>query len=212
MRTAKQHRDRRPSLRSVAERNKLAEANIRFVHFIVRDLQARNNYIAHVDYDDAVQYGMLGLLRAAELFEPERNLSFRTYAAIWIRQAIQQHLPDQYPIRVPIKTFTCNVHEDLSRFLEPIDADMSDDGSNTPADWWCRVADRRDMDNEEECERLMEVLTPHERRIVRSRYMRQQSTKQISERYGVSRQCVDEWLRKAILKMRLIAIANSSPP
>ncbi|GAB4189740.1 MAG: RNA polymerase factor sigma-32 [Thalassobaculales bacterium] len=41
---------------------------------------------------DLVQEGNLGLLQAAARFEPERDLRFATYAAWWVRAAMQDHV------------------------------------------------------------------------------------------------------------------------
>lgn len=42
--------------------------------------------------EDLVQEGVVGLLHAAERFEPERNLRFSTYAMWWIRCAMQDYV------------------------------------------------------------------------------------------------------------------------
>lgn len=45
-----------------------------------------------VSFDDLVQEGMLGLLVAAERFEPERGHRFGTYARWWVRWRMQRYL------------------------------------------------------------------------------------------------------------------------
>ncbi|MDH3704604.1 MAG: sigma-70 family RNA polymerase sigma factor [Acidimicrobiia bacterium] len=57
---------------------------------------------AHVDRDDMIQDGMVGLERAIEGFEWRKGYKFSTYASWWIRQAIQRGLEHTAStIRIP---------------------------------------------------------------------------------------------------------------
>jgi RNA polymerase primary sigma factor len=71
--------------KSVAEYRKakqiLVESNLGLVHAVVKKLGKSRG----VAYEEMVQEGSLGLLRAAELFDPDRGLRFSTYATIWIK-------------------------------------------------------------------------------------------------------------------------------
>lgn len=68
-------------------RNELVLCNIRLVVSIARYYRNRG-----LSLGDVVQNGIIGLNRAAEKFDPERDIRFSTYATLWIRQAIQRGL------------------------------------------------------------------------------------------------------------------------
>merc|ERR1719148_354802 len=63
----------------------LVSANMGLVHTVVKknyyDVKRRSG----ITYEELVQEGSLGLLRAAELFDPSRGIRFSTYATIWIK-------------------------------------------------------------------------------------------------------------------------------
>lgn len=50
------------------------------------------NYHAHVEYEDLVSYGILGLIDAIDKFDPEKNVKFETYANFRIRGAVIDQL------------------------------------------------------------------------------------------------------------------------
>jgi len=82
-------------------KNRLIAANTRLVLSISRKWRASQS--AGHDLDDMFQQGCLGLIRAAEKFEPAMGNRFSTYATVWIRQAIQRGLADQArTIRIPV--------------------------------------------------------------------------------------------------------------
>jgi RNA polymerase primary sigma factor len=54
-----------------------------------------------VPFDDLVQEGTIGLVKAAEQFDHGRGVKFSTYAAWWIRRALIEAVGDSRPIRVP---------------------------------------------------------------------------------------------------------------
>jgi RNA polymerase sigma factor (sigma-70 family) len=71
----------------VDSRNALVLANIGLVHLVANQMRR-----PHLRYEDLVQEGTLGLLRATETFEPDRGVRFSTYCVYWIRAKIQRYL------------------------------------------------------------------------------------------------------------------------
>lgn len=73
--------------------------NIRLVISIALDRHYRDRH----DIDDIVQMGLLGLMRAAEKFDPAHGCRFSTYAMWWIKQSIHRGIAnDSNTIRLPI--------------------------------------------------------------------------------------------------------------
>ena len=74
------------------DRNAMIEEGISLVRYIA--LRIASRIPAHVEVDDLINSGIMGLIEAAERFEPERNVKFKTYAEQRIRGAILDGLRD----------------------------------------------------------------------------------------------------------------------
>jgi RNA polymerase primary sigma factor len=68
-------------------RDHLVRANLRLVATVARGYMGKG-----VDLADLIAEGSLGLLRAAEGFDPAMNTRFSTYAVFWVRQSIRRAL------------------------------------------------------------------------------------------------------------------------
>jgi RNA polymerase sigma-32 factor len=73
--------------------DRLVESNLRHVLAIAYEYRRWG-----VALDDLVQQGSIGLLKAAQRFDPEQGLSLRTYAAYWIRAEIRDYVVRGYRI------------------------------------------------------------------------------------------------------------------
>jgi len=66
-------------------KQELVSSNMGLVRAVVSSQYARKAYYSGVPIDELIQEGSLGLIRAAELFDPAKGLRFSTYATIWIK-------------------------------------------------------------------------------------------------------------------------------
>jgi len=76
-------------------KNQLVASNMGLVYAVVRGKHGHRLRMAGVPEDELVQEASLGLLRAAELFDPERGLRFSTYATVWIKGVLSNCQLDQ---------------------------------------------------------------------------------------------------------------------
>lgn len=64
---------------------------------------ARRYHCTSMPLMDIIQEGNLGLMKAVDMYDPEKGYRFSTYATWWIRQAITRAIADQArTIRIPV--------------------------------------------------------------------------------------------------------------
>lgn len=79
-------------------RNRMITSNLRLVMSVAKRYQS-----FRMPFEDLVQEGNLGLMKAVDRFDWRRGFKFSTYATWWIRQAISRVLADKgRTIRVPV--------------------------------------------------------------------------------------------------------------
>ena len=93
-----------PSLERRGRRalRRMVTANLRLVVTVALRYIRRLKHLSH-DPMDLVQAGNMGLLRAAEKYDPTRGYKFSTYGYWWIRQSINRYLQEHNgSIRIPV--------------------------------------------------------------------------------------------------------------
>ena len=106
-------------------RQRMTRANLKLVVFIAKKYTDRG-----LDFLDLIFEGNVGLLKAVERFDPDRNLRFSTYATWRIRQAITRALADKArTVRVPVwmAEITARVKNYRNQFLAEKDRYPTED-------------------------------------------------------------------------------------
>jgi len=106
-------------------RQRLVESNMRLVINIAKTY--RNKAIP---LEDLIQEGAIGLMQAAQRFDPKRGFRFSTYATHWIRQAIGRAIDNKSKaIRLPahVSQWLRKIERERVRLLRELGVDPSPD-------------------------------------------------------------------------------------
>jgi len=105
-------------------RNSFLTFNIRLVLYI-----ARKYRFAGMEFEDLVQEGVFGLMKAVNRYEPSRGTKFSTFATWWIRHTIGRAIADKgRTIRVPVH------RSDLYQRIRRKELDLFGEKEGVPSD------------------------------------------------------------------------------
>ena len=114
---------------------RMVTANLRLVVTVALRYIRRLKHLSHEPMD-LVQAGNIGLLRAAEKYDPTRGYKFSTYGYWWIRQSINRYLQEHNgSIRLPVNLVSLAMRaESLQNGgSHPMNADqLADELGETP--------------------------------------------------------------------------------
>ncbi len=206
-------------------RRRFIEANLG----LVISIASRTRVPAHVDRDDLIQDGMIGLDRAVDKFDRRKGYRFSTYATWWIRQSIQRGLERTAgTITIPahrsseLRTALAGADGDSSRLPPPLASvaalsqlDSLDrplgDGDATVADLAAADSAGPDVEVEASTERrgvrsLVDTLDPTTARLVAARFGLDGSEPAtftaIAAELGVSAEAVRRRINRALARLR----------
>src|SRR5258708_6688257 len=113
MARARDSSPRKPKL-FIRLRNRVVACHVRFALTVAQRYKNRG-----LPSPDLVQQAALGLMRAADTFEPSRGFNFTTFAAHWARHFVERAIAnDASTVRVPVHAAEARrqVHAAVSRF------------------------------------------------------------------------------------------------
>lgn len=177
---------------SIESRNKLVEANLKFVATIANSYRGRG-----LSYSDLIAEGNIGLIRAMDKFEATRGYKVISYSVWWIRQSILEalarrnsvggeELPQEYEEQVSDENESVyyNKNEMPYQFIEEED---------------------EKFDKKQTVSELMGILDDRECEIITRYYGLLESPvklEEIGDDLGLSKERVRQIMEKGLKKMR----------
>lgn len=93
------------------KRNKMVVDNMELVPRVAK----RYLYVVNVPYEDLLQYGYMGLMRAAEKYDETKGQHFSTYAFWWIRAKIMRGILQHK--KVAAKAYVMEATTNLNKYV-----------------------------------------------------------------------------------------------
>ncbi len=192
-----------------AAREELILGNIRFVVWAARRFQGLG-----VSLEDLIGWGVLGLLRAVDEYDPDRGMSFPTYSVWWIRHFLHDGLRAARFVRLPAKAHLDRLQ---SRSLVPVldetvslDVEVFQGSARTRADELVATGAgpmsglERD-DRRKALRAALDGLDPKERKVLRMRFGFDgdpMTLKAVGQVLGLSRERIRQIESKALGQLR----------
>jgi len=163
------------------------ESNLRLVVSLAKRYQGMG-----LSLDDLIQEGVIGLIRADELYDKSRG-RFSSYAYLWIKSAITRALSDKSRmIRVPCsQTANFEVHPRIADLSSALD--LPGDSLTDALDSERALSDR--------VKGLLSRLKPAQASIIRRKFgieCEEEETRKIAQDLGITVQAVNKTVRTAL--------------
>ena len=180
-------------------RNARVEQHMQLVKPLARRYAAKSGQ----DPDDLLQVGLLGLLRAAERYEGQRDIPFSAFARPHIRGAILHYLRDKAAI-IRLPRALQNSDRDLGagfnaatqqRRLVPLDDDLISSETDLTSE-----LDRRE--HLRQLTRELQRLSRQERTALKEVILKGQSLRDVGNQAGVSAMTIQRRVKRGLAQLR----------
>jgi len=190
----------------LSAKEQMIESNLRLVYTLAGPYRGRG-----VPFEDLVQEGVVGLIRAVERFDHRRGRKFSTYAAWWIRRSLMDALDKARAIRIPAAAARQRAQRDLPRVTASLDAPIGEDGTplyelvadDDAQPPWQRA---EELETRRQVWSMLRKLPPRHRQVLARRYGlvgdRVQTHAQIGASLGVGEERSRQLERQALQWLR----------
>lgn len=183
-------------------KNELLEANLKFVFDIAKHYTGRGLSISEL-----ISEGNMGLLRAIEKFDEEKDIKFISYAVWWIRQAMLEAVKRKKLLKMveidPTKSNDDIFERKIVDDEDEVIGGMNDVGFSNEADEYKKELGR---DQKEVIGKLLNSLNSREREVIEYYYglnnKRELTLSEIGSKLGLSSERVRQVKLKSIRKLR----------
>lgn len=183
-------------------KNELLEANLKFVFDIAKHYTGRGLSISEL-----ISEGNMGLLRAIEKFDEEKDIKFISYAVWWIRQAMLEAVKRKKLLKMveidPTKSNDDIFERKIADDEDEVIGGMNDVGFSNEADEYKKELGR---DQKEVIGKLLNSLNSREREVIEYYYglnnKRELTLSEIGSKLGLSSERVRQVKLKSIRKLR----------
>ena len=158
----------------------------------------------YVELDDLIGWGYLGLIEAADRFDHERGVPFRSYAHYRIKGAIYDGLRREFGAHVPSQLATEEVaadHPDVfcadAAYTGQGSAELLRFAADLAPDHLVWIAELRDLVDE-----AMESLLPIEREVLRHHYFLDKPIVSLAGARNLSKSWLSRVHTRALAKLR----------
>ncbi len=88
-------------------KEQIVNAYLNLVVSIARSFHNKYND-PNIEFEDLIEEGIIGLLKAIDKYDLSKNASFRIYATYWIKNSIQQYIKEKLGTvsQIPVPTFS----------------------------------------------------------------------------------------------------------
>lgn len=225
-----EHSQKQIQIDNLVDREELVEKYRYYVYSIVKKVKA--TIPQNVDFEELVSYGMVGLMEAADRFDPRRGIAFTTFSYYRIRGAIFDGLREMGVLmrssqgkwvqrEANINDLVQTASDDSEGGNVSVDDEITEVGNlvdrlipayllslsdeNTP-----EVVDSNDLPSEiVELEDMIKLvrsqvnaLPAKEKELIKNLYFKQISTTQLAKEMGVTKSWVSRLHSKAVAQLR----------